>query len=60
MIEQREQAIREAAASLRLEGLSFDPTNEDLRAAWIAGTMTGEQVREAIIARAVERAKAAG
>ncbi|CAD2265257.1 antitoxin VbhA family protein (plasmid) [Xanthomonas arboricola] len=59
-LEQRERAMREAEASLRLEGLSFDADNADLRAAWIARTMTGDQVREAIIARAIERTPRAG
>ncbi|WP_407549691.1 antitoxin VbhA family protein [Xanthomonas euvesicatoria] len=50
----REAAAREAAASLRLEGLAVSEENADLRKAWIDGTMTGEEVRQAIIARAIK------
>ncbi|MFW9530010.1 hypothetical protein [Xanthomonas euvesicatoria] len=54
-----EEAMREAAASLRIEGLGFSEENADLRKAWVEGTMTGDQVREAMMARAIARAKAA-
>nr|WP_283161922.1 antitoxin VbhA family protein [Xanthomonas nasturtii] len=52
--ELRREALTEAAASLRLEGLAFSEANDDLREAWIDGRMTGEEVRQGIIARAVE------
>lgn len=52
--EERRQALTEAVASLRLEGLAFGDASADLRDAWVEGTMSGEEVRQRIIARAIE------
>ncbi|MCD0253079.1 antitoxin VbhA family protein [Xanthomonas campestris pv. campestris] len=50
---QRTQALAEAAASLRLEGLAFDEANADLRKKWAEGSMSGDQVRREIVSRAL-------
>lgn len=49
--ELRAEAVAEARASLRMEGLAISASNEDLFAEFIEGTMTGDEVRQQIIAR---------
>ena len=56
---QRNQALTEAAASLRIEGGAFSKANEDVRQAWADGRIDGGQARKALLERATGKKQAA-
>jgi hypothetical protein len=48
----RRQAVAEAEASLRIEGLSFSSANTGLLQSWAAGEVSTAQARDEMLARA--------
>jgi hypothetical protein len=53
---QRRKALELAAGSLRTEGLKFSEENKDLRDAWVAGTLSGDEMMQQTKERAIEKA----
>lgn len=51
--ERRLAALVEAEASLRLAGLELSPANSDLFTAWVEGRLSGDAVRNELIARSL-------